>query len=241
MYRPLLVPGAQHARYKVGFLCATREQRSTTLRVRPLSARRVEVDEVQHSFPRVRQATTTRAMPAASFHGSPPATSSSRARVAVLWCQWCPLRFYCKSGADTTVPSLGSSPAASSSRVRVAVPRPPQVTDDCQRLSPAKPRRRSKRASTPPCRAQVRDNYGIEIFASPAGSIYKWSFGKLLLSLTTSLALLAVANLVTNLLAKHCWVREQYDNAKFHTLDAEEADGPLSDGRKQYGAVEIQR
>ena len=221
VYRPLLVPGAQHARYKVGFLCATRERRSTTLRVRPLSARRVEVDEVQHSFPRVRQATTTRAMPAASFHGSPPATSSSRARVAV--------------------PSLGSSPVASSSRVRVAVPRPPQVTDDCQRLSPAKPRRRSKRASTPPCRAQVRDNYGIEIFASPAGSIYKWSFGKLLLSLTTSLALLAVANLVTNLLAKHCWVREQYDNAKFHTLDAEEADGPLSDGRKQYGAVEIQR
>ena len=67
---------------------------------------------------------------------------------------------------------------------------------------------------------EVADTFGVEIYADASGTIYRCSFGSLLLSLTTSLALLAVANLATTLLAKFCWARELYDDAKFHEMDA---------------------
>ena len=80
--------------------------------------------------------------------------------------------------------------------------------------------RTTETAHTFPRAREVTDNFGIEIYADSSGTIYQYSFGSLLLSLTTSLALLAVANLVTMLLAKFCWARELYDDAKFHEMDA---------------------
>ena len=67
---------------------------------------------------------------------------------------------------------------------------------------------------------RIDDVYGIEIVPWPCGLVYRFDFGTLLLSVTTSLTLLAIANVITNLLAR-IYVNDTFRRVKFYDMDAD--------------------